>query len=360
MRQKVLFDTFSYKKKYVYQEGCTHEGINTNLRPAARGRQLRDRAGGQPAGGGETPPHRYGADAGHHGGAHQDGPLRGPYGGAAAGLRAEPAEGGRGPDPGPHGGGEAPGAGDGVGERLPPGGGLPRGLRPLRYGLRRSQGPGGHAPGPPARAGAPPQRLRPPGPRPAALEGGPGGQPQLRQNHAVQRPDGLQPVRGQLARRDGGEKGGPGQAGGPGIHGGGPAGHLLPVPLLYGGAGGPEVHHRGAARRHHRHRGRHQPGAEPVPDHAASGAGASRGAGGELHGRGGEEGGRNRLRPPVRQPGCAGGAHFRPGQREHRRAGPGGPQADAHGADRGARRPVRRLHPRRPPPHQRADPRPGL
>ena len=64
--------------------------------------------------------------------------------------------------------------------------------------------------------------------------------------------------------------------------------------------------------------------------------------------------------PPLRPAGDPGDPHLRPGQQEHRQAGAGGPPHDAHGPDPGAGRPLRRLHPRHPPPHHGADPRPVL
>ena len=67
-------------------------------------------------------------------------------------------------------------------------------------------------------------------PRHTGDEAGPGGQPQLRQDHPVQRPHRLQPVCGQLARGDRGEKGGHRPPRRPGADGGGSAGDLLPVP----------------------------------------------------------------------------------------------------------------------------------
>ena len=113
------------------------------------------------------------------------------------------------------------------------------------------------------------------------------GQPELRQDHAVQPAHRLEPARGQLPRRDRRPQGRATSAGMRRTARHRPAGHLLPV----------AVHQRGGrharsflldeqAARHHQHRGRHQHRAQPVSDHAADGAGRADGAGAEHDGRG--------------------------------------------------------------------------
>ena len=100
----------------------------------------------------------------------------------------------------------------------------------------------------------------------------PGGQPELRQDDHVQRPDGSEPVRGQLAGRHRGEKRRPAQRRGRCDHPG-PAGHLQPFPLYAGGSGGARLSGQRKAGRHPQHRGRDEHRAQSLSDHAAGGAG---------------------------------------------------------------------------------------
>ena len=138
-----------------------------------------------------------------------------------------------------------------------------------------------------------------------------GGQPELWQDHPVQCPDRLQPVRGQLARRHRGEKGGPAE-GTQGRGHPGPARHLFPVPLHPGGGGGPWLSGKREARRHLEHRGRHQHRAQPVPDHPAHRAGHPRGGGREHDRPGAEKRGQNRSEKAGRGPGLRRGGDERP------------------------------------------------
>ena len=103
-----------------------------------------------------------------------------------------------------------------------------------------------------------------------------GGQPQLRQDDAVQ-PTYRQPsIRGQLARRDGGAKDRPSQERQehPVRR---PAGYLLTIPVLERGGHLAQLPGRRPPRRHHRHRRRVQPRAQSLPDHAAHGVRRARG-----------------------------------------------------------------------------------
>ena len=97
-----------------------------------------------------------------------------------------------------------------------------------------------------------------------------GGQSQFGENHGVQRVDRQHPVRGQLARGHGGEKGreAAGAQGRPDYR---PAGNLLPLPLFPGGGHRQELPDGGKARRHHQYRGRVQYRAQSVPHHPAFG-----------------------------------------------------------------------------------------
>ena len=112
------------------------------------------------------------------------------------------------------------------------------------------------------------------------------GQPELRQDHAVQPADRLEPARGQLSRRDGGSQGRLHQGPSRGARHR-PAGHLLHVAVLERGGGHAPFPAGRAPARHRQHRGRHERRAQPVPDDAAHGAGHAHGAGPQHDGRGG-------------------------------------------------------------------------
>ena len=181
-----------------------------------------------------------------------------------------------------------------------------------------------------------------------------GRQPELRQDHPVQRPDRRKPVRRQLARRHRRKEGRQAQRQ-QGRHHPGPAGHLLPVPLYAGGSGGPQLPGEREARRHPEHRGRHQHRAQPLPDHPAARTGhpgghrrehdrpgaqkrrpdrpgqTGRGAG--LQGCGDErpEGGRLRRRCQGRRSGRPGRPDRQAAQSVHRLRGAG--HRDHRGAD---------------------------
>ena len=185
------------------------------------------------------------------------------------------------------------------------------------------------------RAHARPLRPHPGGPD-AHLRAG--GQPELRQDHALQPAYGRQPARGQLPRRHGGPQERPDQ-GPPRHRRDRPPGHLLALALQPRGAREPPPHPRRAPERHHQHRRRDQHRAQPLPHHAAHGTRLPHGARPQHDGRG-------------------------PGQRRHHR------RQRARGRPRHPRRAhlraqeLRRLRARRARPSRRALPRapgpPGL
>ena len=135
-------------------------------------------------------------------------------------------------------------------------------------------------------------------------------QPELRQNHAVQRADRLESACGQLPRRYGGPEGG-GRQKPEGLPCGGPARHLLHPPLHAGRNCHPGFCTERKAGRHHQHCGRNQHRAQPVPDASAALAAHPHGGGAEHDGRGAQQRRLGGRAEDERGAGRAGGAHQR-------------------------------------------------
>ena len=144
----------------------------------------------------------------------------------------------------------------------------------------------------------------------------PGGQPQQRQNHLVQCSDRFQPVRWKLARRHGGEERGQTEAAQRRRHHRS-ARHLLPISVYPGGGCGTELFDRRTPRRHFKHRRRHQPGAQPVLNHPADGAGDPRCRRHQHDGRGEKERGQDQRAGALSRAGMQGGGNFRAEGRRH-------------------------------------------